>query len=181
MDAAFMGVEAGLGRLAPVVHAGVGHVRLQQDVRRHAALQRPDGDAQDQGLAVRVGEDLFVDGEASGRVGRGHAIGGRQGTALGILVQIVDGEVGVGPLDRQAAVRDDRQAQLLDLGLVDQAVHGLGQHPVGDGEPHLGHRPGRPAVAIGAVDIGLIGRARAHLGGIGPGRGLAGGAGGGLR
>lgn len=168
MDVAFVGVEAGRGRLAPVVHAGIGHVRLQQDIGGHAALQRPHGDAQDQGLTVRVGEDLLVDGEAPGLVRRRHAIGGRQGAALGVLVQVVDGEVGVGAFDRQAAVGHDGQTQLFDLGLVDQAVHGLGQDAVGDGEPDLGHGPGRPAVAIGAVDIGLIGRACAHLGGIGP-------------
>ena len=63
---------------------------------------------------------------------------------------------------------DAGEAQGLDLGLVDQAVHGLGQDAVGDGIPDLGHRPGRAAVAILAVDIGFIRGARAGLGGAGP-------------
>ena len=178
MGVALPGVEAVARHGAPVIDPGVGDVRLQHQIGRHLALQRCDRDAQHQGVAVRVAEDLFLDLEAAVLVARGDAIGGRQRAALRVHVQIFGAAGGVRPFDDQAVMGDAGEAQGLDLGLVDQAVHGLGQDAVGDGIPDLGHRPGRAAVAILAVDIGFVGRSGAGLGGAGPdgrGAGRAGG------
>ena len=170
MGVAFPGME-GLARdLTPVVDAGVGDVRLQQQIGRGLSTQGRDLDPQHQGVAIRIGEEALFDLEPTRPVARRDLIGGRQGAALGVHMQIFGPLGGVGPLDRQAVRRDHRETQGLDLGLVDQAVHGLGQDAVGDGEPDLRHRAGRSAVAVLAVDIGFIGGPSPGLGGAGPGR-----------
>ena len=181
MGVALPGVEAVARDLAPVIDAGIGDVRLQHQIGRHLALQRRDGDAQHQGVAIRVAEDLLLDLEAAVLVAGGDAIGGRQRAPLRVHVQIFGAAGGVRAFDDQAVMGDAGEAQGLDLGLVDQAVHGLGQDAVGDGIPDLGHRPGRAAIAILAIDIGFVGGARAGLGRAGPDGRRAGRAGGDAR
>jgi hypothetical protein len=175
---AFPGVEAVARDLAPVIDAGVGDVRLQHQIGRHLALQRRDGDAQHQGVAIRVAEDLLLDLEAAVLVLRRRAIGRRQRTPLGVDVQIFGAAGCVVAFDDQTVLGHAGEAQGLDLGLMNQAVHGLGQDAVGDGIPDLGHRAGRAAVAILAINIGLVGCAGAGFGRAGPdgrGAGRAGG------
>ena len=83
-------------------------------------------------------------------------VGGGQGAALIIGVDVFGAGRGVVAFQRHAFRRDQGEAEGLDLRLVDQAVHGLGQDAVGDGIPDLGHRAGRAAVAILAIDVGLV-------------------------
>ena len=177
---ALVGGERGRRRCPRIAAAGVGHVRLQHQGRGHRAFQRLDRHAHEQAVAVGVGEDPLLDDEAALLVRRRDLVGRRQRTAGAVDVQVFGLGGRVRALDRQAGSGLDGDPHLLDLGLVDQAVHGLGQHAVGDREPDLGHRPGLAAGLVGAVDIGLVGRADAGLGRIGPGagRGGVGGAGG---
>src|SRR5690606_33745201 len=166
--------------VALVADAGVGQVRLKQKVGGDLPPKGADRAAHHQGLTVRVSEDALLDLVAAGLVGGDDPIRRRQRTAVRVRVQIFGAVGGVGSLDRQAVLGDHGEAELLDLGLVDEAVHGLGQHAVGDGEPDARDVAGRAAVAVLAVDVGFVGRASAGLGGVDPGGGVAGRAGGGL-
>ncbi len=170
VDIAFMGVKAVPLGLGAVAAAGVGHMGLEDQIGRHRLRPGRDLDPQNQGVAVGIGEDALFDLEGIARVGGHDPIGWRQGSAPGVGMQVLRAAGGASSLHRQAVAGHHGEAQRLDLGLMDQAVHGLGQHAIGQREPDLRHRPGRAAVAELSVDIGFIGGSGAGLGRARPGR-----------
>ncbi len=123
---------------------------------------------------VGVGEDILDDDEAALLVGIGQAIGGRQWPAGFVLVDVFDVADGIRVFEGGPAVPGDRQLQLADLGFMNAAVHGFGDHTLGQREPDLGDRAGRRLVGILVVQVGFVRGADTLLAGIGPGRRLAG-------
>ena len=150
----------------------VAQMRLHQQPGGDGALQRSDDDPQDQHVPGRVGEDVGLDLHIPVRVAGGQPIGQGQGSSGGIGVEI--GDLGGGPgglaLHEQAVGGADRQAQVLQLGLVDQAVHGLGDMSSAHGEPDPGPGPVGGIGLVGGADAGLAGR----LPGPRPARGTGG-------
>jgi hypothetical protein len=87
MKPAVVASNGALGRPA-IIHTRVRDMGFQQKVGSDRSPGRPDGDAQEQRLSVRVGKDAFLDFKATLPIGRGDAIGGRQGATLRVGVQV---------------------------------------------------------------------------------------------
>ena len=154
--------------IAGVTDPRIGHMRLEQQIGVDVAPKGADRRAYDEGLAIGVGVDALFDLEAAAAVRGHHPIGRRKRPAPRIRVQIFDAAGRVAAFDEDLTVDHNGEPHLFDLGLVDQAVHGLGQDAVREREPDPGDVAGAATVTVLPVDIGFVGRACAGLGRAGP-------------
>ena len=141
------------------------HVRLNQQIGRRLAMQGPHSNADKDHIVIGVGEDVLDDLDPPFAVAGCQTIG-RGERASGLIHRKKAHRVGrVAPFDDKARLGHDGDTGGLDLGLMDQAVLGLSQHTLGQGEPYLG--------PVASRAVGRIGRSHALLRRRRPGRGFA--------